>query len=113
MKMNMKFYDAVVPHLEEELKNIGEGYDDVMVSLISFVSTTLIEKTINMVNDKKIPMDQFEPYLDRQLKRTVGSIIESTDRLLDAYVVRLNEMRETVEEEEEDDAFSNIHPTVQ
>lgn len=110
MKMDMKFYDTVSPILEEQLKDINQKYDSVMVSLISFMAATLIEKTISMVNDKAISVDHFHDYLDQQLRRTVGSVIESTDKLLDEYVTRMKTERD---QDDDDSAFDNIHPTVQ
>lgn len=81
-----EFFDEVTPLVEKRLDNMEENYDDLMVSFIGFVATTLLEKTIHEAVSGKIETDQFHDYLAGQLERTVGAIMDSTKLLYQNYM---------------------------
>ena len=104
--MNMDFYNTVLPLIEKEMDNVLENYDEVMVSLISFISATLLENTIANVNAGNVDIKEFERHLGSQIKKTVNTIIDSSVALHKAYSASLKDGGQLGD-------FDVAHPTVQ
>lgn len=104
--MKTRFYDEMIPLVEERLKDVDDNYDELMVSFISFAASTMVEKTISQIDNGIIKPEQLEKFLSNQLNRTIDCLVDTTKLIL-------NNNTEEIQEKVMENMTSISHPTLQ
>lgn len=104
--MKTDFYEHLMPIVNEKLEKVEENYDDLMTSFISYSASTLVEHSLAAVDNGNVTAENFQKYLESQLRRTVEALNLSVTLIMKKYV-------EELQNESISDAAHAPHPTVQ
>lgn len=89
-KMNANLRDIIRASIYNKAKESQITFGDVLDALIDCITSIILDKAIDMVNDKEIEPDKLNDFVNDNVRAVIEALPLSSQGMLDWYATKVN-----------------------